>query len=70
VEGWATPEALRAALRPEAAARFDQEFRVALADAAERFDLAAVHACVHRWRLVVRSSTDPATGRQMQWQAR
>jgi hypothetical protein len=68
-EGRATPKALRAALRPKAAARFDQEFRAALTEAAQTFDLTAVNACVHRWRLAARSSAGRATGRQLQRQA-
>jgi hypothetical protein len=66
---WATSKALRATLRPEAVARFDQEFRAALAEAAASFDLAPVDACVHRWRQVARSSTDPTAGCRLQRQA-
>jgi hypothetical protein len=61
-DAWATPKALRAALRPTAMVRFEREFRRALAEAAETFDLTAVDACMHRWRLVARSSTHRATG--------
>lgn len=65
----ATPAAVRAALLPEDVARFDQEFRAALAQTGDTFDLAAVDACLYRWRLVARSSADPVAERQMRQQA-
>jgi aspartate aminotransferase-like enzyme len=65
----ATPRAVRAALLPEDVAQFDREFRAVMAEAADTFDLAAVNACVQRWRLVAWSSADPAAERAMRKQS-
>ena len=60
-----TPKAVRAGLLPEDVPEFDREFRLAMAEATETFDLATVTACLERWWRVAWSSADPAGHRRM-----
>ena len=50
----ATPAEVRATLAPESAIEFDDQWRAALADAADSYDLAPVHGCLDAWRRVAR----------------
>jgi hypothetical protein len=50
----ATPAEVRSALTPESADEFDQQWRAALARAAETYDLGVVHGCLEAWRRVAR----------------
>ena len=50
----ASPAEVRSALTPESAAEFDQQWRAALARAAETYDLGVVHGCLEAWRRVAR----------------
>ena len=50
----ASPAQVRAALIPEDAARFDRQWRAAMASATETLDLAGVHAVLESWRNVAR----------------
>jgi hypothetical protein len=65
----ATPARLRAALLPEDVPAFEREFRGALVEAADSFDLDPVNECLRRWRLVAWSSADPDAERAMRAQA-
>jgi len=64
-----TPRGVRDALLAEDVVEFDRDFRAAMAEAAETFDLAPVNACVERWWPVAWSSTDPEGHRRMLEQA-
>jgi hypothetical protein len=50
----ASPAEVRGALAPESADEFDQQWRAALARAAETYDLGVVHGCLEAWRRVAR----------------
>lgn len=50
----ASPAQVRAALIPEEAAEFDQQWREAMARATETLDLAEVMETLESWRLVAR----------------
>ncbi|MDD7969461.1 DUF6247 family protein [Actinomycetospora lemnae] len=50
----ATPAEVRAALAAESAVEFDRQWRAALAQAADSYDLTAVHRCLEAWRRVAR----------------
>lgn len=50
----ASPAEVRGALAPESADEFDQQWRAALARAAETYDLGGVHGCLEAWRRVAR----------------
>lgn len=60
-----TPAGVRAALRSEDLAEFEQEYRASLAEAAVAFDLMPVQALVERWWRVAVSASDPAAHRRM-----
>ncbi|GAA4898333.1 hypothetical protein GCM10023203_61160 [Actinomycetospora straminea] len=45
---------MRAVLAPESAVEFDRQWRAALAQAADTYDLAVVHRCLEAWRRVAR----------------
>jgi hypothetical protein len=53
----ATPAQLRAALIPEEAAEFDQQWRAVMARATETLDLAEVFETLDSWRRVARLTT-------------
>ncbi|HEV2784418.1 MAG TPA: DUF6247 family protein [Actinophytocola sp.] len=53
----ASPAEVRAALIPEEATVFDREWRAALAEATETFDLTAVHETLEHWRRIAWMTT-------------
>lgn len=63
----ATPAEVRAALIPEEAAEFDQQWREVMARAIERLDLSEVLATLESWRRVARLTavTGPEAHRAM-----
>lgn len=54
-----TPAAIRAALLPEDIGVFDTQFRAAMREASETFDLTVVHECLDRWWGIAWSSQNP-----------
>jgi hypothetical protein len=63
----ATPAEVRAALVPEEAAEFDQQWREVMAAATEALDLSEVLATLESWRRVARltAATGPEAHRAM-----
>jgi len=61
----ATPAEVRAALIPEETGEFDEQWRRALAEAAETFDLSPVTQALDHWRRMAWLQQDPEDYRRM-----
>ena len=61
----ATPREVRAALRPEFRAQFDQDYRAALEEAGRTLELAGVLDTVEHWRTRAWITRDPAEHRRV-----
>jgi Family of unknown function (DUF6247) len=61
----ATPREVRAALRPEFRAQFDQDYRTALEEAGRTLDLSGVHDLVEHWRMRSWITRDPQEHRRV-----
>jgi hypothetical protein len=61
----ATPREVRAALRPEYRAEFDQDYRAALEEAGQTLDLAGVFETVEHWRTRSWITRDPQEHRRV-----
>lgn len=61
----ASPREVRAALRPEFRERFDEDYRVALAEAGRTLELAGVHETVEHWRMRAWITRDPEQHRRV-----